>query len=66
MAEGRLLGQGGAVRIRLAWDGAVRLFGGISQEAGRQGERGEDAPAARLGSRFIASRSWVGFREEAY
>lgn len=26
MAEGRLLGQGGTVRIKLVWNRAVRLF----------------------------------------
>ena len=51
---------------RHAWDRAVRLFGGIHQETGRQGEMEGDTPTARLGSGLIVSGSQAGPRGEAY
>lgn len=50
---------------RHAWDRAVRLFEGIHQETGRQGEMEGDTPTARLGSGLVVSGSQVGLREEA-
>lgn len=54
MAEGRLLGQGGTIRIRLAWYWAPRLLGVSARKLG--GKR-KDASAARLGSGLLVSGS---------